>query len=240
MNEAEWLACGDVTAMLTFLEGRVSPRKLRLFATACCARISHLLTDARSRRAVQVAARFADGEAAEAERLAAYLDAVQVVEEADHQQRNAPGPTTMALLQAAIAACNTVAPFRSAADLSTVATAAARARRAALFAPTFGITPHDPGLSLSVSDSERAAQACLLRDLIGPLHPPGSLRPWQTPLVVAIARACYHDRDFRSLTVLADALEDAGCTFPVILAHCRQESDHVRGCWVLDLLLDRR
>lgn len=239
MNEAEWLACGDVTAMLIFLDGKVSPRQLRLFATACCDRISHLLTDARSRRAVQVAARFADGEVTEAARLAAYCEARQVVEEAERQLRHAPGLNSTALIQAALAACHAVGLYHTTADPGTVASAAAAARRAAMFAPTFGHTPHDPGLSLSVSESERAAQADLLRDLIGPLHPPGSLRPWQTPLVVAIARACYHDRDFRSLTVLADALEDAGCTFPAVLDHCRQQSDHVRGCWVLDRVLDR-
>jgi hypothetical protein len=38
---------------------------------------------------------------------------------------------------------------------------------------------------------------------------------------------------------VADALEDAGCTVAAVLDHCRQPGEHVRGCWVLDLLLSR-
>jgi hypothetical protein len=41
------------------------------------------------------------------------------------------------------------------------------------------------------------------------------------------------------LAILADALEDAGCTDPVILDHLRGPGPHVRGCFVLDLLLDK-
>jgi hypothetical protein len=54
-----------------------------------------------------------------------------------------------------------------------------------------------------------------------------------------LARAIYDEPRFEDLTVLADALEEAGCTDRRILSHCRQEEEHVRGCWVLDLLLKR-
>jgi len=54
-----------------------------------------------------------------------------------------------------------------------------------------------------------------------------------------MARRMYDSRDFADLPVLADALEEAGCQDQDILGHCRSESEHVRGCWVIDLLLGK-
>jgi hypothetical protein len=39
------------------------------------------------------------------------------------------------------------------------------------------------------------------------------------------------------LSVLADALEEAGCTNADLLTHLRGPGPHVRGCWVVDLIL---
>src|SRR5437868_5458170 len=76
MTEREWLACADPNLMLTEMSGRVSERKLRLFAAACCRRIWHLLPDRRSRAAVEVAERYADGLAGERDLAAAKAAAV--------------------------------------------------------------------------------------------------------------------------------------------------------------------
>jgi hypothetical protein len=49
----------------------------------------------------------------------------------------------------------------------------------------------------------------------------------------------YDFRDFAAMPILADALEEAGCDNPDILSHCRNPGVHVRGCWVVDLLLGK-
>jgi hypothetical protein len=63
---------------------------------------------------------------------------------------------------------------------------------------------------------------------------------WHGGLLVSMARQMYDSRDFSDLPVLADALEEAGCANQEMLSHCRQQGGvHVRGCWVVDLLLGK-
>ncbi|HEV3260068.1 MAG TPA: hypothetical protein VG013_24640 [Gemmataceae bacterium] len=83
-----------------------------------------------------------------------------------------------------------------------------------------------------------AARAELLRDIFGnPFRTATVNTSWLTASVTALAQAIYEDRAFHWLPDLADALEEAGCTHPDVLAHCRQSGEHVRGCWVIDVLL---
>jgi hypothetical protein len=87
-------------------------------------------------------------------------------------------------------------------------------------------------------------EAYLLQDVFGPLpFRPVAIDPawlrWNFGTVPAIARHVYEDRAFHDLPILADALEDAGCTDQDILTHCRLPGEHVRGCWVVDLLLGK-
>jgi hypothetical protein len=86
----------------------------------------------------------------------------------------------------------------------------------------------------------------VLRDLFNPFRPVTISPAWQTPQVVVLAQAAYDQRELPSgtleaarLAVLADALEEAGCTDPAVLNHCRRPGVHVRGCWVVDLLLGK-
>lgn len=83
-------------------------------------------------------------------------------------------------------------------------------------------------------------QAALLREIVGnPFRLP-AIDPlwlaWNDGTVAKMARSIHDEGAFDRMPILADALEDAGCTNPDILSHCRGPNDHVRGCWVIDLL----
>jgi hypothetical protein len=99
------------------------------------------------------------------------------------------------------------------------------------------------------TEQEKEAKAALIRDIFGPLpfrpvNIPPSVRTWQDATVVRLAEACCEYRrlpagtlEAERLAVLADALEEAGCNDGEILAHLRSPGPHVRGCFVLDLIL---
>jgi hypothetical protein len=81
-------------------------------------------------------------------------------------------------------------------------------------------------------------QTALVRDVFGNPFRPLSFDPaWQTPQALALARTAYEERRWEELPLLADALEEAGCDNDAILNHCREQRPHVRGCWVIDLVL---
>jgi hypothetical protein len=92
--------------------------------------------------------------------------------------------------------------------------------------------------------SERREQARRLRDLFGNPFRPVILDPtwlcWNDGATVKIAQSLYDGRRFTELPILADALEDAGCTDRAVIEHCRAGGGHVRGCWVVDLLLGKK
>jgi hypothetical protein len=90
---------------------------------------------------------------------------------------------------------------------------------------------------------ERRQQASILRDIIGnpfrPVHLDPAWLRWNGGMIRTIARTIYDERRFEDMPVLADALEDAGCDDPYLLSHCRSKGPHVRGCFLLDLLLGK-
>ncbi len=82
--------------------------------------------------------------------------------------------------------------------------------------------------------------ARLFKDIFGNPFRDVTLNPtWLTPSVVALANGIYSAKDFDPMPILADALQDSGCDNEEILNHCRQPEEHVRGCWVVDLLLGK-
>jgi hypothetical protein len=204
MNEADWLRSTDPVRMLEPLQGTVPYRKLRLFACACCRRIWHLFSDDRSRRAVEVFERCADGLGSQQE----LKDALMAARLFDVRLRGAHRQAARALA-------------RAWSNAGHACSAAAEAVEAQM--------------------EELRGQADLLRDILGnPFRPIPVDLPWlewRDGLVTKIARSIYDERRFDDLPILADALEEAGCTEASILDHCRRRGEHVPGCWVLDGLL---
>jgi hypothetical protein len=87
------------------------------------------------------------------------------------------------------------------------------------------------------------AECDVLRDIFSVLFFPAALvdlaQVFSSDSVAKLAHSIYEDRAFNRLPIVADALEDAGCADPAILEHCRGPGPHVRGCWVIDLLLGK-
>jgi hypothetical protein len=218
--------------MVQFLGGRAGERKLRLFAVACCRRIGHLLLDTRARDAVELAERFADRLVGDGERVAAR----KAAQRAAQSRAVTPRPLAPKCERRATSAVY----YAAARDACEAAYNAPQLAVEALIWSAGGYTGSD---AQAIRKSEQARQASALRDIVGnPFRPPPAIDPtwlrWNEGTAAGIAQAIYDERAFDRMPVLADALEEAGCDNEEVLAHCRQQgAGHVRGCWVLDLLL---
>jgi hypothetical protein len=108
---------------------------------------------------------------------------------------------------------------------------ASRALRNTTFAPNYWLDGREEAMPVL---------AAFLRDIFGnPFRPATLDAAWRTPTAVALAGQMYESRDFGAMPILADALQDAGCDSDDILNHCRGPGPHVRGCWVVDLVLGK-
>jgi len=230
MTEQEWLECAEPWRMLEqlrhgSLRRNVSDRGLRLFGVWCCRRIQHLMIDRRSQVAVDKAEQFAEGTGTLPELDAFGMDAYGVIYENDEVQDSQPHRS------AAYAASGSAGG-----DAWEAAQAAANNSAEAAFEPHEG----QPEMSDADYRAAVAPEVAVLRDLVGnPFRPVTADPSWLTATVDALATAIYDERAFDRLPILADALEDAGCTNADILNHCRQPGEHVRGCWVVDLVLGK-
>ncbi|MFO0926047.1 MAG: hypothetical protein U0736_03285 [Gemmataceae bacterium] len=208
-TEADWLASGSPEQMIRFLDVRGSLRRWQLFACHCCWRIVPLLIDERSLRAVAMAERQAEGTAS-ADEIALALQDAQAAE----------------------------VEVWATARRQSLGTAATAARRC-LTTPR-RVYHSAAAATASGADRELIEQTDLLRDLFGnPFRPVVFDASWRTPTVRAMAEHFYAADGFTEMPILGDALEDAGCADVTVLDHCRQPGRHVRGCWVVDGLLEK-
>jgi hypothetical protein len=237
--------------MLEFIRGKASERKLRLFACACVRRAVTVNTFNWLGNAIESAERAADGRADwRAARAALPVPSGDI---------SAPDFAPRRPLEAIYDAFDAIVreeavegdafPWVNSAAVHT------------LYATARGITIHayhayarareektevvesPEDFERTHETAERKRQAAYARCIFGnPFHPiilnPAWLS-WHGGLPVSMTQRMYDSRDFADMPVLADALEEAGCQDQDILTHCRSGSEHVRGCWVVDLLLGK-
>jgi hypothetical protein len=222
MTEAEWFGCTDPQAMLEFLRGKANDRKLRLFACACSRLVSHLLIDERSFAAVEAAEGFSDGLVGDSERQVAFSSACT----ASRDVGQSPGAWP-----------DTVLRLRRQHDPHKLSRAAVMAA----FAAGRGASDVDALIRCAKQKFvDEVTQSRVLSDIFGnPFHPVALDPAWRTPKVTALAEGVYEQRSFDRMPELAAALEEAGCTDQDTISHCRGPGPHVRGCWVVDLLLGK-
>jgi hypothetical protein len=226
-NDQEWLSSNFLGAMLECIRTRSSPRKLRLFAVACCRQVLHLLNEC-SQAALETIEEEADTGTGTDSYPGAWIDAQQGFEAARHSHPDQPPGEPEARINAAWAVVEAA----------------------------HVVADDDGEIIVGKSDYEAACQCSreiltdpigealkvrLLRCLVGnpfrPVPPVDSAwLTWRQGTIPRLAQTIDAERAFDRMPILADALEDAGCTDADILAHCRQPGPHTRGCWVLDLV----
>jgi hypothetical protein len=239
---------------LTVRRFPMSERKLRLFACACCARVADLMPADEARELLVAAQAYADGLIGDGE-----LENADRACEAEFRRQGGSGRPWLAYEREAVTAVTLVHRTEAAGRLGSLM-AAQRAWTGAIvwrrhveslggvlrvkpgeFAPLEAVVRAcDRPFLAAEHAAEAARQADLLRDVAGNPFRPVSSDPswmeWQGGTIVRIARAIYSERRFGDLPILADALEDAGCTDADFLSHCRSRTPHCRGCWVVDSL----
>lgn len=218
MTEHEWLNSDRVlTPLMDWLRRRGSSRKFYLAAAGWAQQVENKMTRRRCRALLPLVEEFADG--------------LITAEELYRQMQVAKDDVfdRIAALSVQSVDGNLLAADRAAVCAAT---------------PTDGWIAAINALKDAGATGKRSEmnpiQIAVLRDIFGNPFRPASFDPnWRTSTVMALARGMYESRDFSTMPILSDALQDAGCESEDILNHCRGEGPHVRGCWVVDLVLGK-
>ena len=219
MTEEEWLASKDIRRLVEYQSSQKRARKLRLFGCGCCRYFGAWNRVERMKQALIRAERFADGELSESTMEKWSRDAWKAFSEARR------GTTFSPEAEVYLAIRDVTMPSRYSEYTDAW-------RVFWIHATDFQLTSKDEAINILLS---------LFRDVFGnPLRPVAFDAAWRTDTAVSLAKGMYESRDFGVMPILADALQDAGCDSEDVLNHCRDpEQTHVRGCWVVDLVLGK-
>jgi hypothetical protein len=236
MSEAEWLRCTSPESLLWGVITTLTPRKMQLFAIACGAAVlSEHPSPQEASRALALAESVAEGVAAEWQREETWQEFRRRADLMSYPGCERPEEVVNYALcpnaaEAAMAACRLLVLARGG------------KWRESSEEWWWVDVPEDlaPDLEPRVVGAASAPTAELLREVVGnPFRPVTFALSWRTDTTLTLARQMYESRDFSAMPILADALQDAGCDNADILNHCRGPGPHVRGCWVVDSVLDK-
>jgi hypothetical protein len=233
MKESQWWMCGAPDGILSWLGSTADERCLRLFCCACCRLIWPIIPIGQSRSAVVASERFADGLLSSSALTAAAA------------AQSVPSSGTGGWLAAWAAAEAAGMDAQAAAEwVPRWAAEAAGEAAARITLASDDATPVND-VAAAAWSQQRQLQCALLRDIFeNPFHASSHIDPtclqWKNGAVLKAAQATYDRGGTEDMSHLAKLLVQAGCDNEESLAHCRAASGHVRGCWVLDLLLGKR
>ncbi|WP_246523279.1 hypothetical protein [Gemmata palustris] len=224
MTEAEWLACEDAEEMY-FQVAKLpwgSPRRLDHFCVACASLVLSLIEDEDARRPFEW------------------------LEEHPGQRPRPDGGAHVRELFRGPARALYDAHHRREQGISGAAIHVAYDFWADWYEyafPNLGeyFTDSNAPYRGALRDNPRTFLPIAIRDIFGnPFRPVAFSPSWRTSTAVALASQMYESREFSAMPILADALQDAGCDSADVLSHCRAAgAPHVRGCWVVDLVLGK-
>ncbi|VTR98685.1 hypothetical protein [Tuwongella immobilis] len=235
MTEAEWLGAPHLYTLIRLIEEKASERRRRLLACACCRRTWNLLPDDFIRDILELAEQYADGMV-----TSGHLRSVQNEPYFDDLQNQLRGRAQVKPQQS-LRTLYAISAIRDLTSLSVnlvniILDTSRNPRDDYIPTPIHNETTG--GGSIGYDPNELDLKIRLLHDIFGPrLDSLPFVSTWRTSAAFVLAHQMYQSRDFSSMPMLADALEVAGCDNQEILRHCREPGIHVRGCWVVDLVL---
>jgi hypothetical protein len=231
MTEEEWLTATDPVPMVWLIRKKQGiARRQRLVACACYRASWEMVGDKQFDWVIEFGERFADGEFDSDAALA-------TLEKASERARAHVNPQSLEelhMFDRMIRTVTCVSPHSNVPLAFLVPEEPTSLKRIRNVIRSWFRTPDR-------EEPKPPIWCHLIRDIFGnPFRPISFLPEWRTSTVLALAQGIYEERAIDRMPILADALQDCGCDNEDILNHCRDEkATHVRGCWVVDLVLGK-